>query len=188
MAIKIPIEVSARHIHLCQKDLDLLFGKGYELKKFKSLAQPNDFAAKEVLTIESKERKFENVRIVGPVREKTQVELSLTDAFYLKINPPIRISGDIKGSESVFLIGPKSKIKLKEGVIISQRHLHCSKKEAEKMNLKNGSLISVKISGKRSVVFNNVKVRSGDYKLSMHIDTDEGNASGINKKTFGIII
>jgi len=188
MAVKIPIEVSARHIHLCQKDLDLLFGKGYELKKFKDLIQPGDFAAKETLTIRSGDRKFDNVRIVGPAREKTQIELSLTDAFYLKLNPPIRISGDIKGSESVVLIGPGSEVKLKEGVIISQRHIHCSKKEAEKLKLKNGMAVSVKIEGKRSVVFNNVKIRTGDYKLSMHIDTDEGNAAGMDKIGKGIII
>lgn len=187
--IKIPIEVSARHVHLCQKDLEFLFGKGYQLKSFKKLTQPHDFAAKETLTVKSKEKVFDNVRIVGPIREKTQVELSRTDAFYLKINPPIRISGNLKGSSPVILIGPNSKIKLKEGVIISQRHLHCDTKGAEKMGLKDRAVISVKTEGQRSVIFNNVIVRVGDdYKLAMNIDTDEGNAAGIDKKTKGIIV
>lgn len=185
--IKIPIEVSARHIHLSLKDLEALFGKEYNLKKIKKLTQPKEFAAKETLTIKSKDRVLKNVRIIGPVRDKTQVELSITDSIYLKINPPIRNSGDLKGSASVILIGPKSKIKLKEGVIICQRHLHCHSKESKKLGLKDKTAISVKTEGKRSVVFNNVIVRiSDDYKLAMHIDTDEGNAAGINKKTNGI--
>jgi propanediol utilization protein len=189
MEVKVSIEVSARHIHLCRKDMDILFGKGCKLTKLKDLGQPSDFSAKETVDLMSGDRKFENVRVVGPLRKETQAELSITDAVYLKINPPVRLSGDLKGSAGVSVIGPKGRIDFKKGVIISQRHIHCNPEEAEKLGLKNGSDISIATKGDRSVVFNNVAVRvSFDYRLAMHIDTDEGNAAGINKIGEGIII
>ena len=188
MAKKIPIEVSARHIHLSQKDLEALFGKGYKLKKLKQLSQPNDFAARETLDIQAGFKKIKNIRIVGPTRKETQVELSRTDAIYLKLNPPIRLSGNLKGTPGIILIGPKRKIKIRRGVIIPWRHIHCSIKEAEKLGLKEGMIVSVRVKGKRSLTFCNVKIRVGEnYKLCMHVDTDEGNAAGIIKKGTGII-
>lgn len=189
MPIKIPIEISARHIHLSQNDLEALFGAGYQLKKQSELTQPEDFSAEETLTVENNGRKIENIRIVGPVREKTQVELSKTDAIYLKIDPPIRLSGDVSGSAGLDLIGPAGKISMGEGVIISWRHIHCNSDEAEKLEIKNEDIVSVELAGDRGVVFRNVRVRVGDnYKLAMHIDTDEGNAAGINKTGEGELL
>lgn len=188
MKIKVLIEVSARHIHLSKKDMEALFGVDYQLKNMRSLTQPCDFAAQETLTIKAG-NSLENVRIVGPLREKTQVEVSLTDAIKLGFNPPTRISGDLKGSAGIILIGPMGEIKLEEGVIIARRHLHCATDEAKKLKFKNGQVISAIVGNEREVIFNNIIVRVGDdYKLCLHIDTDEGNAAGINKTGEGIII
>lgn len=182
MAAKIPIEVSARHVHLSQSDLEALFGLNYQLKKLKQLTQPCDFAAEETLVLQSGDKTISNVRIVGPVREKTQAEISMTDAITLSISPVLRISGDIEDTPGATLIGPRGRVELEQGVIIAERHLHCATDEAKKLRLKDGSMVSIKIDGKRGVVFNNVKIRvRDDYKLCMHLDTDEGNAAGINR-------
>ncbi len=187
--IKIPIEVSARHIHLSQGDLEKLFGKGYKLRKLRNLSQPSDFAAKEKLDIQNGSKKLSNVRVVGPVREKTQVEISITDAIFLGIKPVLKHSGDLKNTPGIVLIGPKGKVRIKKGVIVPLRHIHCSPEEAERLNLKEGDFISVGFSGKREIIFKNVKVRINEnFRLAMHIDTDEGNAAGINKKGIGFLI
>lgn len=187
--IKIPVEVSARHCHLAKQDLEKLFGEGYEFKKIKQLSQPSDFACEETVSIKNYSNVLENIRIVGPLREQTQVEISKTDAFKLGANPPIRLSGDLKNSDGVILAGPAGEVELKEGLIVAKRHLHCATDEAKKLGLKNGDVISVKISGERPVIFENVIVRiRGDYKLCMQIDTDEGNACGLDKKGEGIIL
>jgi len=222
--MKIPIEISARHCHLSQKDLEALFGKGYELKKLRQLTQPSDFACQETVAIKSNSHILENIRIVGPVREQTQVEISKTDAIFLKIDAPLRLSGDLKGSGAIKIIGPAGEINLLEGLIIPQRHLHCATDEVKKLKLENGSVVSIKIparnaapackavatagrhsvaggparnaahsaaggEGERGVIFNNVKVRvRDDYKLCLHLDTDEGNACGINKVGEGLLI
>ena len=184
---KIPIEISARHIHLSQRDLEALFGRGYKLKKLKQLTQSSDFAAKETLNIQVGSKKISKVRIVGPPRKQTQVELSLTDAIYLGIKPPIRKSGDLKGTPGITLISPKKKIKIKSGVIIPWRHIHCNPKEAKALRLKKG-MVSVGIKGTRSLTLHNVRIRvNKDYRLCIHLDTDEGNAAGIIKKGEGII-
>ena len=189
MNIKIPIEVSARHVHICQKDLEALFGKGYRLKKLRQLTQPCDFAAEETLDIEANGKKITNVRIVGPVREKTQVELSLTDAINLGITPPLKISGDLNGTPGLVLIAPEKEIIIEEGVIIPARHIHCATDEAEELGLKNGSMVSVLVKGPRKITFHDVVIRiRDDYKLCMHLDTDEGNAAGINKVGEGYLI
>ncbi len=186
---KVLIEISARHIHLSQKDLEKLFGKGYRLKKMKMLSQPGEFAAKETLNIQAGSRKILGVRILGPARKETQVELSRTDAIYLKLNPPVRISGDLKKTPGIILISPKKKIKIKRGVIIAQRHIHCQTKEAEKLGLKNGTVVSVRVKGERAITFHNVKIRTNkNFRLYMQVDTDEGNAAGIRIKGKGEII
>ncbi len=183
---KVPIEISARHIHLSQEDMEKLFGKGYKLKKLKKLSQQDDFAAKETLDICNGSRKISGVRIISPVRKETQVELSRTDAIYLKLNPPVRISGNLEKTPGIVLAGPKKKIKIKQGVIIAQRHIHCATKEAEKLGLKNGTMVSVRVEGKRAITFHNVKIRTNkNFRLYMHIDTDEGNAAGIRIKGKG---
>lgn len=189
MEIKIPVEVSARHCHLSQKDLEILFGKEYQLKKLKQLNQPSDFAAEEFLDIQVGDKKISNVRIVGPVREATQVEISKTDAIYLGINPPVRLSGDLADSCGIKLIGLKGEVNLEKGVVIALHHIHCTSDEAEKFGLKDNDAVAVKISGERPIAFYDVLVRvRDDYKLCMHIDTDEGNAAGINKIGEGLII
>ena len=185
----ISIEVSAKHIHLSQKDLEAFFGRGYKLKKLKDLTQSGEFAAKETLDIQVGNKKLSEIRVIGPVRKQTQVELSLTDSIELGINPPIRKSGDLKTSPGIILIGPKKRVKIRQGVIIAQRHIHCNSKEAKSLKLKNGQVVSVKITGKRGLIFNNIKIRANKkFKLCMHLDTDEGNASGINKKGKGILL
>lgn len=187
--IKIPVEVSARHCHLSKNDLEKLFGIGYELKKMKQLTQPCDFACQETVDIQFGSKKIERVRVVGPVRENTQVEISITDAVGSGIMPPLKLSGDLKGASQVIIIGPKGLIELKEGLIVAQRHLHCATDEANKFGLKSGDKLSVKIEGDRQIIFGNVIVRvKDDYKLCVHLDTDEGNAAGINKVTEGYII
>ena len=189
MDIKIPIEVSARHIHLSQEDLENLFGKGYQLKKAKDLSQPSDFASEEVLDIKVGDKKISNVRIIGPIRPETQVEISKTDAIYLGVNPPIRLSGDLSDSCGIALIGPKEEVNLEKGLIIALRHIHCTKAEAENMGLKERDAVAVKIDSERPLVFHDVLIRiKDDYKLCMHIDTDEGNAAGINKIASGTIL
>ena len=185
----IPIEISARHIHVSQKDLEKLFGKGYKLRKLKPLSQPSDFAAKETLDIKNGPKKISKLRIVGPPRKKTQVELSATDAIRLGIKPILKESGDVKKTPGIFLISPRKKIRIKEGVIVALRHIHCTSKEAKELGLKNREMASVKIKGKREITFHKVKVRiDKNYRLCLHIDTDEGNAAEINKKGKGFLI
>lgn len=188
--IKIPIEISARHIHLSKKDLEVLFGKGYKLKKLKPLTQLGEFAAKETLDVAKNGKKLLKVRVVGPERSKTQVEMSFTDAFSLGIlDLPVMKSGSVKGSPGALLIGKKGKLQLKEGLISSQRHIHLNTAEVKKLKLKNGQLVSIKVLGKRAVTFHNVLIRvSESGKLCLHLDTDEGNAAGVIKKGEGILL
>ena len=189
MSKKIPIEISARHLHISQKDLESLFGKGYKLQKRNNLTQPGQFAAKETVNIRFGKKEIPKVRIVGPPRKKTQLEISLTDAFNLGMKAPIRKSGDLKGAPGILLIGPRGKLNIKEGVIIAWRHIHLSPAEAKMLRVKNGDLVSVKTQGKRSIIFHHVKIRiSKRYRLCLNLDTDEGNAAGIVKKGTGILI
>jgi putative phosphotransacetylase len=186
---KIFIQVSARHIHLSQRDLDALFGKGYELKKLKELYQPYQFAAKETLDIKVGKKILPKVRIIGPVRENTQVELSTTNAIKLGTKACIRKSGDLKGTPGAMLINKNKKIRIKKGLIIPARHIHCNPEEAQKLKLKNGKFVSIKVKGDRGLVFENVQVRiDKNFKLCMHVDTDEGNAAGIICETQGYLI
>jgi len=186
---RIPIEVSARHIHLCKKDLEALFGKGYQLKKLRKLTQPKEFAAKETLDIQVGSRKIPNVIVIGPVRKKTQVELSHTDGVFLRIDLPVRESGDLKETLGAILIGPKGRIKIKKGVINAWRHIHCSPKQAKELGFKHGMSVSVKTKGICSITFHNVKIQiDKNSRLCMHLDTDEGNAACIVKKGQGYLV
>jgi propanediol utilization protein len=187
--MNIPVEISARHVHLSVDDLEKLFGEGYELKKARDLTQFSDFCAEESVDIKNGEKTIKNVRIVGPLRVRTQVELSKTDAINLGVNPPIRLSGDIDGTPGVTLVGPQGEVEIAEGLIIAQRHIHCSQDEAKKIGLEDGGKVSVKIESDRPIIFENVPVRiKKDYKLCLHLDTDEGNAAGINRIGEGQII
>lgn len=173
----VKVEISARHIHISKKDLDILFGLGHTLKKYKELSQEGEFASTDSVTLISDSGELDEVRIIGPIRKNTQVELSLTDARKLKIAPPIRISGDIDGTPGIKIKGPAGEIYLDKGVIIAKRHFHCCNETSKELGLKNGDNVRVKIGGIRGLVFDNVEVRVGDSFIdSVHIDTDEGNA------------
>lgn len=177
----VPVGVSNRHIHLSTADLETLFGAGYELTPIKDLSQPGQFACKETLTIIGPSlRPIENVRVLGPVRKASQVEISRTDSFTLKVKPPVRESGDIAGSAPVTIIGPKGVVTLKEGCIIANRHIHMSTDEGAAFGLSDGQYVDVEVSGERRTKFYDVQVRvHKDFRLEMHIDTDDANAAGI---------
>ncbi|HPD82043.1 MAG TPA: phosphate propanoyltransferase [Candidatus Pacearchaeota archaeon] len=186
--MKIPVEISARHVHLSKDDFEKLFGRNKKLESIKKLSQIGEFASKEKIIITNKKDNLP-LRVVGPLRENSQIEISLTDAYTLKLNPlpKIRLSGNTNDTINVTVRGPKSQIKIP--AIIAQRHLHCSEKDAKRLNLKNNQIIKIKMSGKRGLIFDNVIVRiKENFKTSVHLDTDEANAAGISEKTFGKII
>ena len=172
--------VSARHVHLTQEHVEVLFGPGYQLTKKKDL-MGGQFASNEQVTLVGlKLRAIENVRILGPVRKASQVEVSATDALKLGIKAPVRESGDIAGSAPIALVGPKGALYLKEGCIIAMRHIHMSPQDAMAAGVNNGDVVSVKADNERGTVFNHVKIRVDDsFTLEMHIDTDEANAAKI---------
>jgi putative phosphotransacetylase len=176
----VPVGVSARHLHITREHLDILFGKGYELKKMKEL-MGGQYAAEECVTIiGDKLNSIEKVRILGPIRKITQVEISKTDAIKLGIKAPIRDSGDIEGSAPITIVGPKGSVTLEEGCIIAKRHIHMSLKDAESFGLKDNDKVDVIIPGDRGGLFQAVKVRvDKSYTLEMHIDTDEANGMDI---------
>lgn len=176
----VPVGVSARHIHLTQEHVEALFGPGYQLTKKKEL-MGGQFASNETVTIVGlKLRAIENVRILGPVRKASQVEISATDAIKLGIKAPIRESGNIAGSAPIAIVGPKGALYLKEGCIIAMRHIHMSPADAKAAGVHDGDIVSVKSDNERGTVFNHVKIRVDDsFTLEMHIDTDEANACKI---------
>ena len=177
----VPIGVSARHIHLTQEHVEVLFGEGYQLTKRKEL-MGGQFAANEQVTIVGlKLRAIENVRVLGPVKSKSQVEISATDAIKLGVRAPIRLSGDIEGSAPIAVVGPKGVIYLDEGCIIAKRHIHMAPKDAIAAGVRNGDIVSVKADNERGTVFNHVQIRVDEsFTLEMHIDTDEANAVKIS--------
>ncbi len=185
----VPIGVSARHVHLTQEDVETLFGNGYELTKKKEL-MGGQFASNELVTIVGlKLRAMENVRILGPVRKASQVEISATDAIKLGIKTPIRESGDLKGSAPIAIVGPKGVVYLKEGCIIAKRHIHMSPEDAVNAGVGDGDTVSVKVENERGTTFNHVQIRvDKSYTLEMHIDTDEANAAKISTGDTAIII
>lgn len=186
---KIPVGISGRHIHLSQEDLDTLFGKGYKLTPIKSLSQPGQFACKECLTIAAKKGCIEKVRIIGPTREKTQVEILRSDAFKLGIKPVLRLSGDLKDTPGLTVIGPQGAVILNEGAIVAQRHIHFNNLQAKERGFKNGDIVSIRTRGERSAILENVSIRVGDNGyLDCHIDQEEANALGLGPKDFIEII
>ena len=177
---QVPVGVSARHIHLTQEHVEILFGKGYQLTKKKEL-MGGQYASNEQVTIVGlKLRAIENVRILGPVRKKSQVEISATDAIRLGVKAPIRESGNVKGSAPIAVVGPKGVIYLEEGCIIAKRHIHMAPKDAMAAGVADGQTVSVKADNERGTVFNHVQIRVDEsFTLEMHIDTDEANAAKI---------
>ena len=188
--MKFLVETSARHVHLTQEHLELLFGAGYELTKKKDLSQPGQYACEERVTIVGGKKEMPGVSILGPVRKATQVELSLTDARSIGVAAPVRESGDIAGSGACKIIGPKGEIEITEGVIAAKRHIHATPADAEALGVENGQIVNVKIdTDGRSLVFGDVVVRVSDtYALAMHIDTDESNAAGCGREVYGEIV
>lgn len=178
----IPVGVSNRHIHLTQEHLDILFGPGYELTKLKDLSQPGQYACKEQLTLIGPSlRAIEGVRVLGPLRKKSQVEISKTDSFTLKVKAPVRESGDVAGSAPITIVGPKGIVELKEGCILANRHIHMSPSDAERFSVKDGDYVAVDTigEGKRTTLWD-VQIRvSEKFILEMHLDTDDANACGI---------
>lgn len=174
---RIKIEVSARHVHISKEDLDVLFGVNHELTKYKDLSVDGEFASNETVTLLSDNNNIENVRILGPLREKTQVELTLTDARKLKIVAPVRISGDLDNTPGIRIKGPIGELFLDSGVMVAKRHFHCSPGTALELSLKDGDNIMVKTSGTRGLIFDNIEVRvAKEFHDVIHLDTDEGNA------------
>ncbi|MBP1961026.1 phosphate propanoyltransferase [Paenibacillus aceris] len=176
----VPVGVSARHIHLSPAHIEILFGQGYKLNQFKDLSQPGQFAAQETVTIVGPKSKIEKVRILGPARPFTQIEVSRTDAFSLGINPPVRESGHIDQTPGLRVIGPAGEVDLDQGVIVAARHIHFHTSDAAKWGIQDKELLRVRVNGERPLIFENVIARvSEQFALDMHIDTDEGNAAGV---------
>ena len=175
----IPIGVSNRHIHLTKEHVEALFGAGYELTKMKDLSQPGQYACEETVTVIGPSLKpIEKVRILGPERRASQVEISNTDSYVLKVKPPVRESGKIEGTPGVTLVGPKGVVVLKEGTIVANRHIHMSPDDAAKFGVKDGDFVTVDAEGARRTRWFDVQVRvHKDFRLEMHIDTDDANAA-----------
>ncbi|CAH2713794.1 Phosphate propanoyltransferase [Neobacillus rhizosphaerae] len=185
----VPMAVSARHCHLSKNDLEALFGEGYELTKKADLSQPGQFAANESITIVGPRGSLEKVRVLGPARTMTQVEVSQTDSVRLGVKPPLRESGDISGSAPITLVGPKGSLYKNEGLIIAQAHIHMTAWDALNFAVKNGEFVKVVVEGERPVTLGKVLIRvSPRYKLEMHVDTDEANAGFITGKSKGKLI
>ncbi|WP_027634025.1 ethanolamine utilization phosphate acetyltransferase EutD [Clostridium hydrogeniformans] len=185
----IEVEASGRHIHLSRKDIDALFGEGYELTKIKDLSQPGQYACKERVTIIGPKGSISNVVVLGPERKETQVEVSLTDSLALGIKAPVRESGDIEGTPSVIIVVGDKVIKKDKGVIAAKRHIHITPEDAKKFNVSNKEIVKVKILSSRPLIFDDVVIRvSENFRTYMHIDYDEANACGFSKGTLAKII
>ena len=173
-----PAAASVRHVHLSQADVAALFGEGYELRPLRPLTQPGQFAAEEKVDIVGPRGAISGVRVLGPARKETQIEISITDAIRLGIKPVVRMSGDIAFTPGAKLAGPKGSVDVPQGVIVAARHLHMSPEEAAAYGLKDGDVVSLRKPGPREVIFGNVVVRSGKgHSLEVHLDTDEANAA-----------
>lgn len=188
--MKFLVETSARHLHVSKEHLETLFGEGFELSVRKDLSQPGQFASGEKVQVVGPRGQL-NMSILGPCRKETQVEVSFTDARALGVTPPVRESGDTKGSAGCKLVGPKGEVELEEGVIVAKRHIHATPEDAEKLGVQNGDVVSVKVdTGKgRAVVLGDTVVRvSPSYAFAMHIDTDECNAAAAFGEVYGEIV
>lgn len=180
----IPVGISNRHVHLSKEDLETLFGKGYELTKLKDLSQPGQYAAKETVIICGPKGAIEKVRILGPTREKTQIEILAGDCFKLGIKAEPRLSGKLDNTPGLTIIGSQGSVQTENGLIIAQRHIHMLPEDADKLNVKDGENVSIKIEGIRSGVLDNVIVRAVENSaLECHLDMEEANAMGLDSKS-----
>ncbi|MCW6110109.1 phosphate propanoyltransferase [Clostridium sporogenes] len=181
---EIPVGISNRHIHLSQKDLDSLFGENYELTKIKDLSQPGQYACKEVVTICGPKGAIEKIRILGPVRSKTQVEVLAGDCIKLGAVSHVKLSGDLNRTSPITIVGPKGSVQLEEGLIVAQRHIHMTPEDAQNLGVHDGEIVSIKFEDLRGGIYNNVAVRANDASsLECHLDIEEANAMGINSKS-----
>jgi putative phosphotransacetylase len=186
---EVHVGVSARHIHLSIEHITILFGQGYTLNVFKELSQPGQFAAVEVVSVQGSKGRIDKIRILGPARGNTQLEISRTDAFTLGVNPPVRQSGDIDGTPGIKIIGPVGEVDLEKGVIVASRHIHFHSKDALAWGIADQQMLKVKLNGERPLILDNVLARVSDYfALDLHIDTDEANAAGVKTDDVAVIL
>lgn len=179
--MKVQIGISNRHVHLTKEHLSILFGEGFELEKVKDLNQPHQFVSNSFVTIKTYKNSFENVRVVGPVREYTQVEISKTDAIKLGINPPVRDSGDIIGSSPITIIGPNGTVDLEYGCIIADRHIHITPKQMEMYGFNGLEKVNVLLNGEKGGIICNVRLKVAEESyFELHLDTDDANAHLVN--------
>lgn len=185
----VPVGVSNRHLHLSQADLERLFGAGYQLTVKKDLSQKGQYAAEETVTLIGPKGSIPKVRVLGPVRKATQIEISATDSYALGIAAPVRDSGDVAGSPGIKIEGPKGVIEIPEGVIIAKRHVHLSPEDAERLGVKDKDIVKVEVGGERALVFGEVLARVHEtFVYELHIDTDEANAAGLRNGDTAYII
>lgn len=178
---EIPVGISNRHVHLSQADVNALFGEGYELSPMKDLSQPGQYACKETVTICGPKGAIEKVRVLGPVRSKTQVEVLLGDSFKLGVVAPTRLSGDLQGTPGITLIGTKGSVQITEGLVAAQRHIHMSCEDAKALEVQDGEIVSIEVDGLRGGIYHNVAIRANDTSiLEFHVDTEEANALGVH--------
>ena len=178
--MKLPIALSNKHVHLSQADIDVLFGQGHQLVELKPLRQPGQFACEEKIDLVGPKGTIKGVRVLGPTRPHTQVEISLADGFTLGVKAPIRESGDIDGTPGLKLVGPAGEVEIDKGVIVASRHIHMTLEDAKNFGVTDKQMVKIRTFGPRSVVFENVLVRANDsYALEMHVDVEEGNAAGV---------
>ncbi|MGZ9586935.1 phosphate propanoyltransferase [Paenibacillus marinisediminis] len=176
----VPVGVSARHVHLSAEHLEVLFGKGSVLTKYKDISQPGQYAANETVTLVGPQDAIQRVRVLGPCRGNTQVELAPSDARKLGIKPPVRESGDLENTPGIRIIGPAGSLQLDRGCIIAERHIHMTPRDASAFGVQHGQHVSVRVEGIRGGVMDGVAIKVRDnYALDMHIDTDDGNAFGL---------
>ena len=184
--VPIPIEVSAHHVHLCQKHVEALFGTGHRLAPESKLSQPEQYACRERVSVVGPKGRVERVRVLGPARKQTQVEIAMTEEFKLGIHPPIRESGDVEGTPGVTIEGSAGTVNLQQGVICALRHIHMSPEDALRLGLRDRYVVRVRVEGDRELVFGDVLVRvHPSFKLAMHLDTDEANAANLKTGMIG---
>lgn len=189
MGYKVPVGLSNKHLHLTEEHIEVLFGKGHKLTPKKDLVQPGQFASEEKVDIVGPKGTLKGIRVLGPARPQTQVEMAMTDARTIGIKAPIRESGKLDGTPGCKLIGPEGEVELESGVMIALRHVHLSPEQAIEAGVKDKDIVSLKVEGERGLTFDNVLVRSGDtHEKECHLDTDEGNAAGLGPDAVAEII
>ena len=179
-AAGVPVGISNRHIHLSQADLDQLFGAGYQLTPMKELSQPGQFACKETVTICGPKGAIEKVRVLGPVRKETQIEIVAGDSFKLGVKAPAKLSGDLAGTPGITVVGPKGSVQTAQGLIVAQRHIHMAPADAQAYGVQDGQIVKIRVGGLRGGIYDNVAIRvTTSSKLECHLDTEEANAMGV---------